>query len=115
MVKILCKASLLKDDDCRLKSRPFGSRMCTRCSPGAPEDGMHMIMQCPANEHIRIALCKDVEGICSTIDPQDFFNVILGREIKGWTFESMIPLWETAARHINCMYFDTLRAREGVG
>ena len=115
MVKILCKASLLKDDDCRLKRQPCGSRMCTRCELGAPENGIHMIMQCPANEHIRSNLNKDVESICPDKDPQDFFGIILGRGIIGWTFESMVPIWEIAARYITCMYFDTLKTREGIG
>ena len=94
MIKIICRASMLKDDDCRLKSQPFGSRMCTRCNLGSPENGMHMIMQCPANEHIRVALSHEVAEICPNIDPQEFFSVVLGREIRGWSFEHMRPIWE---------------------
>ena len=52
MVRILCKATLLKDDDCRLKGQPLGSRMCIRCEFGCPRDrdtyGYAMPFQCPS-------------------------------------------------------------------
>ena len=115
MIKILCKATLLRDDDCRLRGKPIGSRMCTRCELGAVENAIHIIMQCPANDHNRHIMQDEIHDICPIIEPQDYFDVILGKSINGWNFEQMTPIWETAATHVSRIYFDILRARQGVG
>ena len=115
MVKLLCKASALKDDDCRLKSQPFGSRMCIRCELGAPENTNHMVMQCPANEDSRRALYEEISLLAPQIVPQEYLNTLLGKEIDGWEYEHMLPVWEVSSKWVTKMYYDTLRARQGVG
>ena len=115
MVKLICKASALKDDDCRLKRLPLGSRMCTRCDLGAPEDAKHVIMQCPANSDNKRLMCEEIEVITPDIDPCNLLGILLGRFIDGWSYEQMVPIWEISARYVVMMYFDTLRDRHGVG
>ena len=115
MVKLLCKASALKDDDPRLKRQPFGARMCIRCNLGAPEDANHVIMQCPANSDNRGFLNAEINEITPDIDPGNFLGVVLGKFLDGWSYEQMVPIWEISARYVTTMYFDTLRARQGVG
>ena len=53
MVKILCRASLLKVDDVRLKSLPANEKFCSVCDLGAYDDAYHMIMQCPTTQLAR--------------------------------------------------------------
>ena len=89
--------------------------MCIRCDLGAPENTVHMIMQCPANDESRMLTYREITNICPGIDPQEFLSIIMGKYIDGWDFGDMIPIWETSARHITKMYFDTLRDREGMG
>ena len=115
MIKILCKATLLKDDDCRLRGQPFGSRMCIRCELGALENASHMIMQCPANAHHRQSMHNEIVVLHPDIDPQEYLSVVLGKCIVGWEYENMVPIWEISARYVNLMYFDTLRSRQGIG
>ena len=115
MIKIFCKATLLRDDDCRLRGKPIGTRMCTRCELGAVENAIHIIMQCPANEYNRHIMHDEIHDICPLIEPQDFFGVILGKSINGWNFEQMSPIWETSATYVSRIYFDILGARQGVG
>ena len=115
MVKILCKASLLKDDDCRLKGQPFGSRMCIRCPLGSLDNATHMIMQCPANAHYRQSMHEEIGEIHPGIDPQEYLNIVMGKCIVEWEFDDMVPIWEISAKYVNLMYFDTLRSRTGIG
>ena len=115
MVKLLCKASSLKDDDCRLRSDTIGSRMCSRCYLGAPENTYHMIMQCPENENARIRLNTEIEEIAPNIDPQEFLSIVLGKPIEGWCYEQMVPIWEISAKYVTMMYFDILKDRQALG
>ena len=57
MVKLLYKASSLKDDDCRLKSQT---------------------MQCPENAQIRKLLIDEIEEIAPKIEPQAFLSILIG-------------------------------------
>ena len=78
MVKILCKGTLLKDDDIRLD----------------------MIMQCPANISNRENLSTNIAQICPEIDYGEYFGVLLGNSIDGWSFDDMEPMWRISSRHI---------------
>ena len=91
--------------------------MCTRCDPGAPENAVHMVMQCPANVSHRDHLSNEITDICPDIEPQEFLGVVLeiGKEIDGMAFIQMRPIWEISAKHVSYMYYDTLKARTGVG
>ena len=115
MVRILCKATYLKDDDCRLKGQPLGSRMCIRCDLGAMETAVHMIMECPANLECRTTLNAEMNDIAPDIEPHEMLNVALGKVIDGWNMDQMRPIWEVSAKYITQMYTDTLRARQGIG
>ena len=115
MVKLLCKASSFKDNDCRLRSNTIGSRMCSRCYLGAPENTYHMIMQCPENENARICLNTEIEEIDPNIDPQEFLSIVLGKSIEGWCYEQMVPIWEISAKYVTMMYFDILKDRQVLG
>ena len=115
MVKLLCKASFLKDDDCRLKKKPLGSRMCTMCELGALENVEHMVMQCPANNVYRNLLYNGINEIAPGVEPANFLNVVMGKFIEGWDFEQMVPIWEISVVYVVNMYYDSLRARQGIG
>ena len=115
MVKLLCKASFLKDDDCRLKKKNLGARMCTRCELGALENVEHMVMQCPANDDNRFLLYNGINGIAPNIEPENFLNVVMGKFIDDWDFEQMVPIWEISVVYVVNMYYDSLRARQGIG
>ena len=107
------KATMLKDDECRLKGQPIGSRMCISCDLGALEKAIHMLMQCPKNAHHRQSMCNEISEIYPDIDPQEFLNIVMGKCIEGLEYEQMLPIWEVSAKYVNMMYmyFDTLRSR----
>ena len=115
MVRILCKATNLKDDDRKLKGQTIWSRICTRCDLGAPEDAIHMIMQCPANAIHRGHLSNEIKDIYPGIEPHEFLGIVLGNEIEGWTFNEMQSIWEISAKYVSYMYYDTTKSIGGVG
>ena len=63
MVKLLCKSSMLKGDQIRLRRGTIGARMCIQCGLGAIEDAAHLIMQCPAQADIREELHNRISMI----------------------------------------------------
>ena len=56
LARIVCKSSLLKSDDYRLKSLTPCNRVCNNCDLYATEDIKHLLMQCPAMEDDRVKL-----------------------------------------------------------
>ena len=107
MVKLLCHASLLKYDDCRLRHAPFGARMCILCDEAAYEDARHMIMQCHYQYAYRTRMLNDISEIVM-IDGANVFGVLMGQYIEGWSFEDMVPIWCIACSAIAKMYRSVL-------
>ena len=103
MVKLLCHASLLKYDDCRLSRAPFGSRMCILCDNMSYEDTRHMVMQCQFHHDTRERMLGMIDEI-SDIDAADVFSVLLGKYIDGWSFRDMLPVWHISCTYISSMY-----------
>ena len=115
MVKLLCKSSMLKGDQIRLRRGTIGARMCIQCGLGAIEDASHLIMQCPAQADIREELHNRINVIHPQIDQQEYFNVLMGKPIDGWEVQDMLPIWRESCQHIASMYYRVTRPRIGVG
>ena len=110
MVKIICKSSLLKGHDYRLKRNPHGSKMCILCDLGCEDNAVHLVMQCTFNEDIRL----DMYNALNVIDnehvrrilgtPAEFFHILVGKHPEGVPFEVMKGVWEISSRLISKMY-----------
>ena len=81
MVKLLCHTSMLKSDDCRLRRKPFGSRMCNACDLASPEDARHMVMGCPAQTGYRTHMFDLIGAEYGNIREQVTFSTLLGEPI----------------------------------
>ena len=114
MVKLLCKGSKLKSDDIRLRGSTVFTRMCSHCDLGSLEDTLHLIMQCPAQADTRLELYKQIDVICPGLEHQEYFYVIMGKFIEGWSFEDMMPIWRASCQQVMKMYRFAIR-REGIG
>ena len=84
MARLVCNASLLKDNDYRLKKLPFIHKVCTQCYLGIREDVNHLLMQCPAYVDIKREMYGVLESIDHYIkvaldDQQGIFNTLMGR------------------------------------
>ena len=108
MVKLLCRASLLKNHDGRLRNAPFGARMCLLCQNAAYEDTMHLVSQCQFHHEARKSMLESI-GQMAVFDGLDVFSIALGKYIEGWSFEEMTPIWKVTCTYINGMYRDVLK------
>ena len=112
MIKLLCHASLLKEDDSRLKSAPFGSKCCILCDNAAHGSANHMVMQCSFNEGKRADMLREIYAIYPGMDAAVTFSVLMGKHIEGCDPENMLRIWITSCRYIAQMYYDVLNARK---
>ena len=80
MAKMVCKASLLKTADTRLKNRSLVSRFCEKCGLGIEETAIHIVMQCPFFEEDRRKMFAEMNDLsCREIDEilTDAANIFL--------------------------------------
>ena len=115
MVKLITHTSLLKDDDCRLKRLPYGSKMCTLCDLGALENANHMIMQCPRHDAHRIKMHNEINMNYELDVGELTFGVMMGQFLSNRVHDDMIILWKISSHCIYAMYKDVLTDRRGVG
>ena len=117
MAKLVCDASLLKANDYRLKKLSHSHKICTACDQWVKEDIWHIVMQCPYYEGTR----SEMRDVLNAIDdpevqrvisePQEFFNVVMGKHPENTPFESMIKLWAITGRYITRMYKHVINNR----
>ena len=108
MVRLICRASLLKNHDGRLKNAPFGSKMCILCQNAAYEDTMHMVSQCEYHQVTRVEMLERVDQI-APMEGLDVFSILMGKSIENWPFEEMAPIWKISCTHIVRMYSEVLK------
>ena len=89
MVKILCHCTKLKEDDFRYKRGTLYERMCALCDQAAPEDALHMIMQCPYHAEWRGVLQDEVSRLCPDFGAREVFYTILGKPLADVDMHSM--------------------------
>ena len=115
MVKLLCKCSLLKGDDIRLRRGTIASRMCIQCEMACPEDTMHMVMQCPSHDELRRNMWEEIDTLNYDIDQAEYFPTVMGKFLPEIDFDDMCRLWVISCTHIVKMYYNTLNSRLGIG
>ena len=54
---ILC---LSRVDDVRLKAFPVAARLCSLCNLCAPDDALHVVLQCPTVQPVRVGLFLEI-------------------------------------------------------
>ena len=97
MVKLLCRASLLKVDDVRLKTLPANAKFCSLCDLGA-YDANHMIMQCPFTQTARNNMYGELQSVhdgmgLNILDAgNDIFLTLMGRQPLGFPTAVMVDL-----------------------
>ena len=61
LAKIVCKSSLLRVDDFRLKDSLHSAKVCSLCDNYSIENIEHIVMQCPFFENNRVELYKKID------------------------------------------------------
>ena len=104
LAKLVCKASLLKDHDYRLKSKSFSQKVCNACYLGIREDTKHIVMQCPTFEGIKSEMFDIINAIedenvqRNMNETDDLFNIIMGKHPMEIPFDSMLKIWLVSSR-----------------
>ena len=121
MAKLICRCSLLKSDDVRLKSLTPSNRWCDLCEFSNVEDIWHLIMDCSSTQEIRDLMFREVNGLVDgrgnyhqmTINER--LDVFLGSIIDGFDPQQMVDIWLTGAKYIRVMYTCRVKTWKGIG
>ena len=115
MVKLVCRASRLKNDDCRLRRASHNTKMCVQCGLGQIENIEHLILTCPKYETQIAEMYDRIETLGFDIPNEHRFRVILGGFFGEYTFEELSPIWRISCEYICKIYADVLDSRLGIG
>ena len=119
MVKLISHASLLKNDDVRLKSMPMYSRFCGDCDLADVDDVKHLMLQCPKWQDDRTEMLNMIENIPDgsgqrLLNAQgDLTLALLGKIDDRLMFEQSIEILKISARYISKTYNDKIK--QGIG
>ena len=111
MVKLLCHASRLKADDCKLLRASFMSRACPLCENASYETTLHMVMQCPYHQELRNEMYGAITDYGRVLDNACTFEVLMGGVIDGWDIVGMLPIWKISCTYISRMYYNVINSR----
>ena len=121
LVKIICRASMLKCDDPTLKGTLTSVRACENCYLYVVEDMYHLLMQCPHFHDRRKKMYEDIYKKVPEVeeifrkDPPMVFAWLLGREIEECPPVAMLEVWRISGQTISKIYNEAVRSRQGVG
>ena len=121
MSRIICHASLLKRDDCRLKGLSMSHKTCTNCEMYCVEDIMHIITQCPFYYNDQVTMYKEVARKCPNVHNEivkDNINApfyLLGKKVPSCSDEELLCFWRITGCAITRMYRKALANKTGVG
>ena len=111
MVKLVCHTSKLKGDDCRLRRKPFGERMCIECNLASLESARHMVMECPARADSRTLLFNRIRVEHPNANGLVTFSSLMGEHILGIADQEMFDIWILVCQVIATMYWNVLKSR----
>ena len=118
MIKLICGASRLKEDDQHCKSKGI---MCSHCKKYAKEDACHVIMQCSDTEHLRREMANSINERIGNVYYTnismrgDYFNILLGKICDEFPAEVMTTFWATTCIYVSKMYWSAINNRIGIG
>ena len=119
VVKLLSHASILKDDDVRLKGSPMFSKFCEDCDLGVVDDVRHLVLQCPKRQVKRTEMMNAIENIPDGCDPvllnsrYDLVIALLGGLGNTFTYEQKSMILAISADYISKVYYE--KVKDGIG
>ena len=121
MARLVCHASKLKGDDCRLKGLPYSHRICAKCDLYLIEDARHILLQCPANVNIMSGLFDELALKCPNVSSalNDDLSMsllwLLGKPIPLAGDDGMTMARITIASIVSDLYYTVISRRTGIG
>ena len=118
MSEIICHASLLKKDDCRLKGLPISNGTCIMCDLYYVEDILH-IMSFYQKERAQMyeEIYRKSPKAKNILEKkrENTLYYLLGCRIPSLGEEEMIAFWRISGNMICKMYRKAITNRMGVG
>ena len=121
LAKVVCKTSLLKDDDPRLKHALPTNRMCQVCDGFNIENARHVFIHCDYVNDERQEMFRDIEAIPNdtgrTImaNSVDILHTLLGKPSSYVSREQNMLFWEIVVKHMSGIYRKVVNERNGIG
>ena len=121
MARLNCQASLLKDDDIRLKGQSRVAKLCSHCDLGSIEDAKHLVLHCPRLQGEQTEMFVSIELVVEHFnnvvnrENEDMFNILLGKSLTTIPDETMKNVWKISGYYIHRMYKLTVQRNEGIG
>ena len=119
--RIVCHASLLRDDDFKYKNQIGTNRMCNLCDRFEIENARHFILLCPYFAQQRNLMLLEIEAVTGTTghnffdDDIDMLYRILGRPNSSLNAMQSETILLIILRTIASMYRENIRQKKGVG
>ena len=119
--KIVCRTSMLKSDDYRLRDSTHCMKVCEGCDMFTTENVIHLLMQCPNTETKRLRMFERINEVYPHFDdkcreePGEIVFWLLGKPINGVDIDTMFEIWKVAGYGILNIYWSAINQRAGIG
>ena len=121
IVKILCHASALRDDDVKYKSQLGTNRMCDMCNEYETEDARHFVLHCSFFNDVRDTMMYEIDQIVNVAgtplfrQDTDMLFTILWRRNEDLSEQTQEDIWLVILRYVSIMYRKNLKHKSGIG
>ena len=121
MARLVCHASKLKNDDCRLKGLAPSLRKCPNCDLYVTEDIRHILMQCPNNNDEMILLYGEIADRCPNVsrvlndEPDECLMILMGKPIPSVGKDELTCMRSITALAVSKLYRKIMSNRAGIG
>ena len=121
IVKILCHASALRDDDVKYKSQLGTNRMCDMCNEYETEDARHLVLHCSSFNDVRDIMMYEIDQIVNVVGTPlfrhdtDMLFTMLGRRNEDLSEQTQEDIWLVILKYVSIMYRKNLKHKSGIG
>ena len=121
IVKILCHASALRDDDVKYKSQLGTNRMCDMCNEYETEDARHLVLHCSSFNDVRDIMMYEIDQIVNVVGTPlfrhdtDMLFTMLGRRNEDLSEQTQEDIWLVILKYVSIMYRKKLKHKSGIG
>ena len=121
LARIVCHASLLRDDDFKYKNQLGTARMCNLCDNFEKEDARHFILRCPYFANQRSTMLNEIDAVIGAPrisffdDNVDMLYRLMGRPHCNISEAQSKAILLIILKTVASMYRENMRQKRGIG
>ena len=121
LARIVCHASLLRDDDFKYKNQLGTARMCNLCDNFEIEDARHFILRCPYFANQRSTMLNEIDAVIGAPrisffdDNVDMLYRLMGRPHCNISEAQPEAILLIIVKTVASMYRENMRQKRGIG